>query len=318
MDIRHIICIMDKQKKGLNPWLVMVRLGMAATFVLIVLLILNHFKIINLEGIVKRASEIAQFNFPSSQNIDDQAKIIMKVGQENIYQKDLDTEEKAFPPIKNVDKKKLLLDKIAKDSILLQGARDDGIVNLDTSVFNSPQKDYAKRIDLIGAIKKKIDEKSDNLTGAIVSIWFYNKAPGRVGYEKGRKLALAAITKIHDDVVKKKLTIEQAGQAIRNDPLLGRVDPAYLNNALLKFSKSPSQSLIFDPGFDAIIKKLTTGAVSNVYLAKTKQWQNGQPTDSMIDSVYMFAQVTARKKSTNSGYDDWYSQKAKSYAVTIY
>lgn len=307
---------MEEQNSGNSSGLLVVKIGAVIIFVIVIIFALNYFKIISLQDIFHIGKQISELNFSTTQNTP--TAVIVKVGQENIYQKDLDSEMQNFPSLKNVDRRKLLLDKMIKDSIILQGARADGIVKLDSSIFNSLQKDYYKRMDLISAIRKKIDMKGDILKGAIVSLWFYNRAPGKVGYDKGREIARDTITKLHDGVVNKRLTIQQAGQAIRNDPNLGNVDAAYLSNALLEFSKKPTEPIVFDGGFDAIIKQLKTNEVSDVYLAKSKQWEAGRPTDKMIDAVYMFAQVTEKKKTDITSFDDWVSLKAKSYAVTLY
>lgn len=307
---------MEEQNNRNSSGLPVAKIGAVIIFILVIIFVLNYFKIISLKDIFHIGKQISELNFSTTQNTP--TAVIVKVGQENIYQKDLDSEMQNFPSLKNVDRRKLLLDKMIKDSIILQGARADGIVKLDSSIFNSLQKDYYKRMDLISAIREKMDTKGDILKGAMVSLWFYNRAPGKAGYDKGREIARDTITKLHDDVVSKRLTIQQAGQAIRNDPNLGNVDAAYLSNALLEFSKKPTDSVVFDAGFDAIIKRLKVDEVSDVYLAESKQWEAGKPTDKMIDSVYMFAQVTEKKKTSIAGFDDWYGKKVKAYAVTFY
>lgn len=304
---------MEKQYYRNKPGLLITVI--AIIVLLIIILALDHFKIISLGNILSRKINIPRQNLQSGQNTGSQ--IIIKVGKENIYQKDLDFEIQNYPEVlKHADTGKLLLDKIIKDSVILQGAQDDRITKLDASVFNSPQKNYSQRIELITGIKKKIEMKSDSITGAIVALWFYNRGPGRVGYDKGREIARETITKLHDDVINKKLTIQQAGQEIRNDANLGLVDQGYLSNALLEFNKKPTDQVVFDTQFDQIIKNLNTGEISDVYLAKSKEWDKGRPSENMIDSVYMFAQVLGRKKSDITSFDDWVDQKSKLYAVT--
>lgn len=305
---------MDKKNNANDPGVFLLRIGLLVTFLLIILLTLNYFKVISFDQIFQLGSKLGQLNSED----DKEAKVIAKVGAENIYQKELNFEMKSYPAVKDVDIKKLLFEKIVKDSVALQAAQSEGITKLDESVFNSLQIDYLKRAELIKGIKEKIGSKSDMISGAIVSIWFYNRAPGRYGYDKGKEMALAAITKIHDDVKSGKLTIQQAGQAIRNDPKLGYVDPGYLSNALLEFNKSPKEKIVFDQVFDAKVKKMNTDQVSDVYLAKSNEWKGGLPTENMIDSVYMFAQVTGKTKSDISGFDQWIDQKSKSYALIYY
>lgn len=307
---------METANKRINISSLSIRIGLAIFILLVIALILDFFKIISLGNIIKNGYQITRNNIPSNEVNDN--KIILKVGHENIYQKDLDLEIRSYPSINDVDIKKLLIDKLIKDSVILQAAQDDGITKLDSTVYDSPFKNYAQRIELITAVKKKIEMKSDSISGAVVALWFYNRGPGRVGYERGKEIARETITKLHDDVVNKRLTIYQAGQAIRNDPKLGYVDTGYLSNALLEFNKKPAEQIIFDKQFDEIIKKLHIYEISEVYLAKTKEFEQGKPTENMIDSVYMFAEVLNKKKTNIISFDDWYNKKQKSYAVINY
>lgn len=244
--------------------------------------------------------------------------IIAKVGEEYIYQNDLNREITSYPPIKNMDVKKFLLEKMASDSAILQGGQADGLIKLDSSTFNSPAKDYLKRIKLVQTVKEKVSSKSAGINGAIISIWFMNGKPGAVGYEKGRQIALEKITALHSAVKSGNMTMKQAGESIKKDTRLAQVDPSYKSNALSEFNNMPfNQQITFDPAFNKVIWQLREGEVSEVVTAKDRPLGNNDPA-SAIDALYHFGQVTKKVSSNIASFDNWLAEKQKLYVTIIY
>lgn len=237
--------------------------------------------------------------------------VIGKVGDENIYQKDLDTELMNYPDVQGVDKRAVLLQKMSKDSIILQAAQKEGLVTLDASVYNSPQKDYAKRVSLVADVMNKIDERKNTIEGNIVTIWFFNGTAGAVGYERGREIANQKITALHTNVTGKKMTMQQAGDAIRADSSLASVDRSYKVNASRTFKGTSTDAITIDPNFDAVIRKLKPGEITPVFLAKSTD----PDTKEVLDSLYMFAQVTKNSSGSSVTFDQWYAQQEKQYAI---
>jgi hypothetical protein len=177
------------------------------------------------------------------------------------------------------------------------------------------QKDYQKRIQTIAQIEKQINSRQDSISGSVVALWFYNTMPGNVGYEKGKEIAFKKISTLYTAVKNKKLTMKQAAQAIQQDSSLEQVDKSYKSNALLEFKADPKYKISFDSNFDVIIRKLQPGQVSELYLAKDKNYFTGK----MVDAVYMFAQVTERKANgVLDSFDDWYARKEEMYEITTY
>lgn len=288
---------MENQNKKRSPGLILAIIG-AAIFILIILLILNYYRIISLGDLGKSGRQI-----------------IVKVGQENIYQKDLDREFFYYPLSKNSDTEKLLKQKIVKDSITLQAMQVEGLIKLDESVFNSFQKDYLKRTKLIAEAKKMFENRRDRISGNVISIWFYNSRPAVVGYEKGKEIALSKITALQAQVKSKKITIQKAAQEIMDDSSLKEVDVSYRSNAIMSFQKAAKDAITFDPGFDSLIRSLAPGEITDIYLAKDKDKDTGKP----VDAVYMFAQVYERTANGNiMDFDQWYAQQEKRYEITYY
>ncbi len=241
--------------------------------------------------------------------------VIAKVGEESIFQRDLDTEIQYYPKEAKIDPKKVLLEKIIQDSVILQGAQTEKLITLDQSIYNSPTKDYLKRVKVVEDAKKAVGEKSDSIQGTVISIWFYNIKPAAMGYEKGKETAFTKISQLQKEVKEKKITAEQAAEIIRNDTSLGEVDVQYKTNASFDFSATKDRRITFDPDFDNKLWGLNPGEVTDVYLAGITEPGTGQKTDT----VYLFGYLDKKVSSGKiANLDDWISKKRKDYAVTYF
>lgn len=252
-------------------------------------------------------------NSASSQN---PSGVIAKVGDENIYLSDIDHElenhpQKDLPGLRNK-----LLDKIILDSIILQGGAGDGIINLNSSFFNVPEKNYAERINNVEKVKNKIDSLSVNLKGSIISIWFHNNGyVGPLGLEKSKQIAFEKISDLRKQIVDKKITIQEAGEIIKKDDSLFQIDRAWKSNALLNFSASANKKITFVKEFDEIIRKLAVNEVSEVYLAD----DIGPNGKKLYEALYLVAQVSEKNDASGvSNYESWLQNKKNIYGVQKY
>ncbi|PIR08702.1 hypothetical protein COV53_01630, partial [Candidatus Gottesmanbacteria bacterium CG11_big_fil_rev_8_21_14_0_20_37_11] len=239
-----------------------------------------------------------------------------KVGEENIYQSDLNIEMDGYPPVKNLDVRDFLLKKIVSDSIILQGGQKDNIVKLDDGIFNNPNKDYKKRIQSVEQVKKAIEEQAEQIEGYVVSIWFYNDNLGSLGYDGGKKFALDKITKLHEDVKSGKLTVIQAGEAIKNDASLAQIDVNYKGNAIFQFkNKKTGDSITFDSDFDAALWKLKESETSDVFALKDKNYKTG----IVNEALYTFGQVDKIIVNPNlTNFNSWLEKYKKSYEIKYF
>lgn len=294
--------------------------------IITILLILNSLNVISLsslfskkrtfsnENISQNPANTFQNNVPASQRTDG----IARVGEEILYQKDLDTEVQYSPDTKG-DKKKFLLDKMIKDSIILQAGQKEGLVRLDASIYNSPQKDYMKRIKAVSDVTKKVEDNRGSVSGYVVSIWFSNNGPWKLPYDTAKEIAFKKITYLHQEVEAKRMTMEQAGEEIKKDASLFDVDRAYKTNALFTFNTGTNEKITFDSEFDTILRNLAINQVSNVYVGKDIEIKNGKKTGNMIEALYMFGQVTKKNNdATYTSFDEWYDRYKSQYETVIY
>lgn len=238
---------------------------------------------------------------------------IAQVGEEKIYQADLNFELAAQGGIdkKDIKEKQRLFKKIAADSIIIQQAVKDNIITADQTVYNSPDKDYQKRVNLVKEIREKVNDMSNQTSGVAYSIWFWNTKPGEMGVEKGKQFALEKITRVHKMLKDKKIDASGAGEMIKNDSTLSQIDPAYQTNAFFNFTKK-GNSVTQSKEMDIIIDSLKEGEVSDIVLGKLTNTKTGQVTEN----YYAFATVT--KKVTSSGFNsfkDWFDKNKKGYAI---
>lgn len=239
--------------------------------------------------------------------------VIAEVGREKIYQKDLDTELSYYP--EDPEAKAVLLQKMITDSVILQGASDENLIDLDQTVFNSLEKDYLKRIEMVSQAKRLLSEREDMLKGKVVAIWFFNNDYiGPLGYERGKQIAFEKLSELQKRVVDGTVTIDQAGEIIKNDKSLEQLDPVYKNNALYEFNtKKSNPQISLSTELDNELWSLEPGGVSKVYIAKTKD-AKGQERESL----YLFGQVLDKRSTgTQINIDDWVNQKKQIYAIVL-
>lgn len=246
----------------------------------------------------------------------DSSGVIAKVGEENIYLKDIDHELENHPQKDLQGIRDKLLDKIILDSIILQGGAADGIITLNSSFFNSPDKNYAERISSIEKVKNKIESMSVNIKGSVISIWFHNNGyVGPLGLEKGKEIAYEKISDLRKQIVDKKITIQEAGNIIKKDESLFQIDRAWKSNAIFSFSATANQKITFVKEFDALIRKLAVNEVSEVYLAD----DIGPDGKKLYEALYLVAQVTEKNDATGVlNYDSWLQNKKDTYVVQKY
>jgi hypothetical protein len=243
--------------------------------------------------------------------------VLLKVGKETLYYRDLSTELASYPDIDG-NAKGIITQKLIDDSVILQGAEDEGMVDLDPRVFNTNDKDYARRIALVHEIKTNLNKNSISTKGYVVSIWFRNNGyVGPRGLAGSKELARKKLEAIRQEVVSGRMSIQKAGDVIKNDSSLKELDIAYKNNAIFPFTtyKGGTQRITLNSDLDESLSSLTTGGVSPLYIGIAKD----PHTEEIYEALYMFGQVTEKDSSTREyqSFEDWLQVKKQIYEVGI-
>lgn len=246
------------------------------------------------------------------------SKIIAKVGDESLFQKDFEVEYTSFPKsgssLSDKQVKDMLVAKMIRDSVILQGAAEENMVSLDQSVFNTYSKDYYKRTRLVASAEALLKKQEGKLEGSRLAMYIFNVAFGRNGYAKSKEMAMSKMRALYEQVRLRKITMQQAAEKIRADEFLSGNDVNYKGNAYFEFKAGKGEKITSFPEFDSMIQKLNLGEITSLYVAKDKHPVTKEP----IDAIVMFAEVTRVPVGIQKTFDEWYAEKSGQYEVKIY
>lgn len=238
---------------------------------------------------------------------------IMRIGQEMIFQSDFEIESKNLAGYDS-SMRKIVIDKLVWDSKFLQMAKDQGLVKLDESIFNSGNKNYEKRLRTIQDTKNHINRLNPSIKGVSVYIWFLNDRVGPLGYEKAKSLAYSKIKKLHEEVRSGEITIEQAAEKIKSDTSLSQLDPSYKTNAFSIFDAPPGKQITWEPEYDKILWGLDEGALSDIYTGKSYNFAVDKT--SKFEAFYVFSQIKKKIKGVEViDINSWYNKNSAKYEV---
>jgi hypothetical protein len=239
--------------------------------------------------------------------------VLFTVGDELIYQTDLEQEKSMYLSTVTPEIETALQVKLQEDSILLQEAGKQGLLVLDKSFYNSPSKNYQMRMVQVAAAKQELLEKELQASqGELVAIWFYNTAPAPMGYEAGKKVAFEKITALHKRVIAGELTMKQAGEQIKADASLAQVDPAYQSNAYDTFVLVPDQKIVFEDRADQVIRATPPGAITDVLVLEDSVGES----DEKQEALYLFAQIANTTGIDPVALTVWLEKMKPAYAIT--
>jgi hypothetical protein len=241
--------------------------------------------------------------------------IVMRVGHEDIYGKDLSYELAQYPP-EGEDKEQIVLQKIAADSVLLQGVREDGLMELDETFYNSLSKDYELRIAMVSQAKSLVELRGESITGSVVSLWFRNNNwIGPDGLESGKQTAFRKMTDLRNRVVNGSVTIQEVAEIIKNDAANERLDRVYKNNAYFEFTAMKGQEkwITLSKDLDQELWTLPVGRVSKLYVGTGVDENTGES----YDALYLFGEVSSRNTTGEEymSFDQWLENKKEIYEV---
>lgn len=236
---------------------------------------------------------------------------IAKVGEEIIYQQDLDYLTALLPQSLQASpaaEKAILTDQLTRESVILQGARQDNLISLDPTVYNSPAKDYKKRAQLVIQAQEAVSNQSSGIKGTVAAIWFNNppaNTQSKLTLTGRQALANSKISQLHEGVKDKKISMEQAAEQIRSDASLGDLDTLYKENASFAFRAQPDKQITTYPQFSRMLHSLKAGEVSDIYQAPEGGYLFGQVQSILTDRPY-------------SNFTEWLTQKERIYQVVKY
>lgn len=240
---------------------------------------------------------------------------IMTVGEEILYQEDLDRFLQVLPP-STPEREKLARTAMKEESIALQAGAKAGVITLGASFYNARNKDYEQRSARYVAVQQGIKQRTARISGSVLTLWFFNNnQAGSAGYEQGKRIALQKMTDLHTKVKNRQLSMTEAATELKQDTSLERLDVVWQQNAIFTFENvGPDEQITFDEPFNKNIRALAAGGVTDLTLLSVES--NG----TQREALYTFAQVASKSNGSiqEGSFEEWLSVQQKNYDVIEY
>lgn len=164
-------------------------------------------------------------------------KQLATVGSEPIYGSDLNfVLYTNYPNNKMTDQqaKKVALESAATSSAILQAAKAQNLLSVSDQVLTS--QDYAAKTKLVNQIRDTVSSKSTRYSASAISIWYYNATAPKIPESQARQITRTKMAKLLNDLRTGKINMQQAGEQIKNDTSLAKIDSNYRGNAYTRFN----------------------------------------------------------------------------------
>lgn len=245
-------------------------------------------------------------------------QVVTKVGGENIYGDDLNYElSGAYEAYKNNQKisdqelKNLLIKETATKSAIIQAAVAENIVTLSPLAFNSSLKDFASREALITKIRETIQSQSTKMSFSSISIWYYNMYPPKIPADQAKQMALSKMTKLYNQLINKQITLVQAGDFIKNDPELAKIDRNYKGNAFVAVSDKYPTDLLFNfTKLQDFAASMKNGELSPILNVESELVLGSKPLPEKLYIIIKADKVVIGKYIS---YEDWVKKATGNY-----
>lgn len=252
-------------------------------------------------------------------------QVIATVSEEKIYGKDFHyIVETVY--LGSLDNKGKAKEEIAQDivnylidqSVLLQEGASQGWVTLTDNIFNNLDKDQDQRLTEVEKIKKFVEAKEKVVTFSLISIWCQNVEPPEIPLVEARTLAQEKINSLHQKILDGEISLEQAGEIIKNDTALIKLDKNYKNNAYQRYENykladisSRADSSEFFAQLNDQLEKLGVGRTSKVIHIMPQL-----TSEEVLREEYFFI-VNLEKQSGDLSFEQWLVEAKTNVNISI-
>lgn len=207
-----------------------------------------------------------------------------------------------------------IIDMMISDSLVLQKAQELGLVTLTDEVFNSLEKNYTRRNEMIAEHKERVlEEFVETTEGEAIFIWYRNSVVP-VDVETGKEVAQRKINELYSRLQSGEIDMKQAADIISNDQeILTKADPTAAANAYYKFrtEKGAELTAFDDPDLEEQLWALGEGQLSQVLVGKipyTKEeleqlMSTALPDDFDSKRDLYFCIIKVNKRSAGKKYE---------------
>lgn len=212
-----------------------------------------------------------------------------RLGDVTIYQTDLERKFSLYYPNSidarsNLENWRKIADLITSDAIILnEGVKVDlfvpsEVVNIDPYKVNRAKKYFEK-------------QGTSYVSAEMIAVWFHNVTEPKIGIEEAKSQTRQVIEGIREKVVKRELTMREAGNKIAEMEGLSEFDPSYKTNAFVKLEyHKPGESAFTDPLLNDKLWQINPGEISQIFI--------GRDTDGRgkwWDAYYAVLKITDKK-----------------------
>lgn len=239
------------------------------------------------------------------------AQTYAKVGQQPIYGSDLNyVLYTNYPNNKFTDQqaKTAALSTVATSSAILQAAKAQNIISVPDSAF-SPTSNPADNQKLVNQAINKIENGSDKYSTSVITIWYYDMDAPRISESTARQTARSKLAQLYNQVKNGSLTMQQAGDKIKSDTSLAKLDQNYQGNA---YSENKNWT-VDNPAFtfnklNQVVYSLQPGQISDLVEVISNK--------TMTEKFFAVIKMEDRQKGQFTSLETWLKQAVQDYPIT--
>jgi len=247
-------------------------------------------------------------------------KLIAQVGKEKIYGSDFKFYLSVYHP-NTITKRESItkpiqedaLERIAKDSRILQGAEAKGLLELERSFFEGSNKDNERRLEKAQSVIGEIQRNLVNVvSGEKLSIWFNTQTTkSTLGVERAKSIAREKIETIYQGLkTGKHSSFEEAAEVIRGDSALAELDPSYKTNAYSSFKNvSPGEDFLEDPKLAESFLSLKEGEISDILTFHTEEGE---------EHSFVIFHIIKKEITGFESFADWLKEQERCFPLEVY
>ena len=188
---------------------------------------------------------------------DNVGEIVATVGSENIFADDI----ASIASIQTNRSEKDIIEQVKRESKILQNAAKESLVEVPEDYFSDETPiDNAQRQNYIETAEKTYEQKSMQIEGALITVFFYNQQPpAQMTFDQADKRAFELISVARERVVKGQMQPAIAIAALANNSDVAKLDWNAKLNTGFTFDKQAVWRLTSDKLYRETLQKIPPG-----------------------------------------------------------
>lgn len=247
------------------------------------------------------------------------------VGKEYIFQNDIKYFQDRQGLIGEYSNSEAL-DYLIEVSATLQEAEKQGWIELESSYFNNPFKDYEKRNEMWLLVSEKVTKEAlDGILYEGIVVFFVNDVGTDIVREKGREyakdLVKQKLEEVYPGVESGKVTMKETAQILESDPEIKALSLS--GNPSVYF---PPQT--YRPGEEEqvyysidqyeIIENTQVGMLTEIILQETNASEVSKVSEIYWSGHYAFYKILAKNDNGITNFDSWIDKIKFNYPIDKY